>query len=83
MSKPINLWSVLWRSKNRLDGTSEHLLWEKPGRPAIFATRRETREWIEKEFGYIRHRADLRAEPHGWRMPIAVRIVITVRGEKP
>ena len=76
MSKPIRLWGVLWRSKNKLDGYREVLLWEHPKRLALFDTRREARDWIEKKFGYIKTRDDLRREPHGWKMPVAVRVKI-------
>lgn len=44
----------------------------------LFRTRSEAREWIEKEYGYLRTRPDLQAEPHGWKMPIPVRVVIGV-----
>ena len=74
--KPIRLWGVMWRSKNKRDGVREHLMWIHPKRPALFDTRREVREWIKREFGYIKDRPDLRKEPHGWRMPIPVRVKI-------
>lgn len=66
----------MWRSKNKLDGYREVLLWEHPKRLALFDTRREARAWITKEFGYIKEREDLKREPHGWKMPVAVRVKI-------
>ena len=45
--------------------------------PALFRTRREAREYINEKYGYIRTRKDLRAEPHFWRMPRAVRVSVT------
>jgi hypothetical protein len=44
----------------------------------VFATRREAREFIKSEYGYIATRQDLRHEPHGWKMPVAVPVVISV-----
>lgn len=38
----------------------------------LFRTRAECRAYIERRFGYVRHRPDLRGRPHGWRMPEAV-----------
>lgn len=70
-------WGVLWLSENRLDGTTRHVMWEA-GLPLLFETRREARVWIEHRHGYIRGRSDLRAEPHGWRMPRAVRVRVTI-----
>ena len=65
-------WAVEWRSQNRLDGARRHLTWESDVR--LFRTRRECRDFIKQEFGYIRTRPDLRTEPHGWRLPLAVRV---------
>lgn len=74
----LRLWAVMWHSHNRLDGKRDHLVWapHKPGWPRLFRTRRECREYIEQTYGYIKHRPDLRREPHGWRMPTATRVVI-------
>lgn len=47
--------------------------------PRLFLTRRACREWIERTHSYIKHRKDLREEPHGWRMPVPVRVVIQVQ----
>lgn len=70
------LWAALWRSENRLDGKREWILRDKHGIPALFNTRAEARQFIEDTHGYIRNRPDLRAEPHGWKMPIAVRVKV-------
>lgn len=73
------MWGALWISQNRLDGRTVQLQW-KHGYPLVFRTRAEARAFIDKEWGYIRDRKDLRVEPHGWRLPRAVRIkVSTVR----
>ena len=74
-----NGWGVEWHSRNRLDGVSRYLLWKCPGQPLFFETRQECRAYIQETYSHIRHRPDLRAEPHGYRMPQAVRVVVEVR----
>ena len=84
MSKPLSTvvrWGVLWRSKNRRMGRDEYLKFSDC-RPLLFYTRREARQWIETNYGYIRIRPDLRTEPHGWRMPKAVRVLVTIERMK-
>ena len=71
-------WGVEWYSRNALDGVTRHPVWMEPNRPALFGTRKEAREWIQEKYGYIRLRRDLREEPHGWRMPRAVRVRLTI-----
>ena len=70
-------WGILWRSKNLLEGKSQHLCFSN-GMPYLFHPRREARAKISEEWGYIATRRDLRREPHGWRMPIPVRVKIGV-----
>lgn len=48
------------------------------GVPLLFNTRREAREFIETNYGYIRQRDDLKNDPHGWKVPIPVRVKVTV-----
>jgi hypothetical protein len=67
------MWAAEWRSNGLYTGKRRHLL-HKNGLPALFCTRRECREWIKINFGYIKHRKDLRKAPHNWRMPQAVRV---------
>lgn len=74
--KRLVRWGALWHSENRLDGVREHLCCENC-LPVLFVTRRECRAWIVDRYGYIKTRRDLRAEPHGWRMPRPVRVTIT------
>lgn len=71
-------WAVLWRSVNRLDGVTEDWCWEN-GSPLLFKTRREARAYIKHEYGYIATRPDLRAEPHGWRVPRALKVRVVFR----
>ena len=71
----MSLWAGKWRSNNFLDGKREHILYENC-LPRLFKTRREARAYISEKYGYIATRKDLRTEPHGWRVPVAVRVVI-------
>ena len=73
-------WGAMWRSSNRLDGVTRHLLCENCV-PKLFVTRADARQWIEEHYGYIRRRGDLKQEPHGWQMPVAVRVCITPNGK--
>jgi hypothetical protein len=83
MSAKRRVWGLKWASDNRLDGRQEHIInyWrgEQACIPALFVTRREARAYVEKEYGYIRRRADLQSEPHGWRVPQVVRLEVCKR----
>jgi hypothetical protein len=72
----VHRWSALWRSKNH-EGLCEHLCFENC-LPVLFGSEREARKWIKEKWGYIRKRPDLRVEPHGWKVPIPVRVKIEV-----
>lgn len=72
-----NLWAGQWYSKNKLDGVTRHFLYSY-GQPMLFPTRRECREYIRLKYEYIKSRPDLQAEPHGWRMPRAVKIELVI-----
>ena len=74
-------WAVVWRSESKLDGKREHFMFTE-GRVALFRSRRLARETMQKEWGYIKDRPDLRAEPHGWKLPTVRRVIVTVK-EKP
>ena len=69
----VNLWAAEWNSRNKLDGVSRHIIYDKC-LPKLFRTRESCRIWIDRNYGYIRDRKDLRAEPHGWRIPNAVKV---------
>jgi hypothetical protein len=72
-------WGVLSRfSKESLDGAREYIVGDYPRPSHCFPTRREARAFIKERWGYIASRPDLRKAPHGWRMPIPVRVLITV-----
>ena len=69
-------WAAKWRSVCPAALPGDGLLGEGDG-VKTFRTRRECREWIEREYGYIKTRQDLRATPFGWRLPRAVRVKVT------
>lgn len=73
-----NHWGVEWHSKDRLDGDRRYIMWDNC-LPLMFPTRQLARDYIVRRYGYIRHRLDLRREPHGWRVPQAVRIKVVVK----
>lgn len=72
-------WGIQWRSENELDGKVEHLMWDYGTTPLLFKTRREARAYCKETYGYIRHRPDLRAEPHGWKPARVVKVRIDWR----
>ncbi len=71
----ITRWGVEWHAKNRVDGDRREFMWEN-GMPLLFRTRQLARSYIAQKYGYIRYRDDLRREPHGWRTPQAVRVIV-------
>jgi len=50
---------------------------EQP-RLAVFRTRAEARVYRDERFGCIRNRPDLKAEPHGWKMPQVVKVSLSI-----
>lgn len=74
--EPATRWGIKWRSKCKLDGERVHIIYEKCI-PVMFRTRQQARYWIEEHYGYIRDRPDLREEPFGWKIPIAIKISIS------
>lgn len=76
--KEAKRWAILCGSDNRLDGKREWLQGDGSGLPRMFMTRKSCRAYIEKHFSYIRTRPDLKAEPHGWKMPQAVKVMVAV-----
>jgi len=77
----VNLWAAEWHSKCLLDGEKRHII-NMNLLPVLFRTRRKCREFIENNYGYINERPDLKAEPHGWRIPQAVKVEIVKIGTK-
>ncbi len=81
----LRAWGVQWYSRNRVDGESRHLQWQPvpdgcPGDFILFRTRAQCRAYIDQHYGYIRERPDLLREPHGWRVPRAVRVKVVLDG---
>jgi hypothetical protein len=74
-------WCVEWHSVNKLDGDVRHLCWDNTTEhafPHLFRTRAECRAHIEAQYGYVTDRPDLWAEPHGWRKPQAVPVLLRI-----
>jgi hypothetical protein len=71
-------WGVEWHYKNKTDGECREILWENC-LPLLFPTRQLARSYIARRYGYIRYRPDLRREPHGWRIPQAVRVKVSLK----
>ena len=75
----LDRWAVKWISDNALDGKHEHLCLSKNRELIrIFRTRADARRRRDEEYGYILHRKDLRAEPHGWKFPKVVRVRVVL-----
>jgi len=73
-----NLWAAQWHSHNKLNGDKKHIIYGDDGLPKLFTTREKCRDFIKEHYGFIAERPDLRAEPHGWRMPTAGKVTIEV-----
>lgn len=71
-SRPI--WVLVWRSENSLDGKCRYIM----AAEGLFDTRAKARKHADENYGYIRERPDLRKEPHGWRMPLPVRAILSI-----
>lgn len=74
------LWSLLWEQNNKLDGYQSHIIYENLI-PKLFNTRQQARSFAKERYGYIKHRKDLRVEPHKWRMPKPIKIKLEVQKE--
>jgi hypothetical protein len=74
----IHAWAIKFRSRNRIDGYHEHFMFKPHCTPIVFRTRDEARAYIRGNYGYIRNRPDLRAEPHGWLAPIPVKVRVVL-----
>lgn len=47
--------------------------------PPLFRTRSGARAYIREQYEYIKHREDFRRQPHGWKLPRAVRVRMELR----
>lgn len=70
-------WGAMWYSKNKLNGIRKHIIFENC-LPKLFVTKKEANNFIKEKYGYIANSPDLKKEPHGWRMPKAVRMKISI-----
>lgn len=68
-------WAAKWVAVNKR-GRDRHFLRGSDCNVLLFHTRRQAREFIKEAYGYIAQREDLKAEPHGWRMPQAVKVKV-------
>lgn len=76
-----SLWAIKFVSENRLDGRQENVLIDSEvdtRLPRLFRTRSAARSFVRDAYGYIAKRPDLRAEPHGWKMPQVVRVSLQI-----
>ncbi len=71
-------WGIKWISDNRLEGHKEHFTGTPEGWE-VFRTRSEARNFRDARYGYIKDRPDLKAEPHGWKLPKVVKVIMTIR----
>ena len=75
------LWGILWRQENKLEGRRQYLLY-RDRMPYLASTRMEARKIINFHWAYLNYRDDLRREPHGWKMPIPVKVRLEMVEEK-
>lgn len=82
LKRTKNVWVAVWHSRNALDGRARHIMNDHiSNNPMTFPTREKARQWVRKEYGFIRTRPDLQAEPHGWRMPTVAKATLTLTTE--
>jgi len=74
-------WAILWReTEQSIDGANSHLIGdpEQFGRTRLFKTRKQAQENIRANYNYIAKRTDLRRAPHGWRMPVPIKVAVII-----
>lgn len=49
--------------------------------PLLFVTKKQAKEYADKEWGYLRKREDIRRAPHFWRMPKIIRITLSMKAK--
>ena len=72
-------WAAKWRSQCLLDGKTEYLIGAGLTPPLLFKTRADCRAYIRIKYSYLATRPDLRREPHGWKMPVPVKVIVRIR----
>lgn len=76
--KYMERWAVRWRSHNEFAGKTEFFTCDGLNYD-LFRTKKDAAQHIKDEYGYIAKRRDLRAEPHGWKMPIAIKVRVILQ----
>jgi len=71
----VCVWGLQWKSKNEIDGETKHIIHENL-LPLLFKRKHQATIYARKRYGYIAKRKDLRADPHGWRMPKPVKLIV-------
>lgn len=74
-------WAILWRQTDlNLRGADSYLIGDADqfGKTRLFKTKKEAQENIKANFGYIAKRKDLRQRPHGWRMPVPIKVAVAI-----
>ena len=72
--KPWVKWGVIGRTSTKsIDGSREWISGEA-GKPFLFNTRKEAREFIERNYAYFFERKDLLNI--GWKVPVARKLRI-------
>ena len=61
-----------------LEPWGDRFCWRGELTPALFRTRREALQYARESYGYVKTRKDLRGPPHNWRLPRAVRVIVTI-----
>ena len=76
--KRSEAWALKWDTTNALDGRRTYFCGEGGTIPALFKTKAQATKYARETWGYLNKRPDLRAEPHCWRIPKAVRVRIKI-----
>ena len=81
-------WAILWRNHAQTDGSPVFMGRHFSGASKCpdylsgyaklaFGTRAQARAFIAEKFSYIRSRPDIQRPPHGWKMPVAVKVNVS------
>ncbi len=67
------IWGILFKYKDSVYTPCSRIEY-KGGIPIIFKTKIACKKYIDKNYGYIKIRKDLRNYPHFWRLPKPTKI---------
>lgn len=77
MRTPVR-WALLHRTSAAcIDGAREWFQWDGL-KPVLFRTRQEARQFAKEKYGRDAKRPDLKAYPHGWLMPVPVKVRVVL-----